>query len=154
MLSSQEKNQMTLPKGVTLIELLLVLFVFLLLTQFAYSIFPKTTETEQVEMDMEEISNMIFLAQQYAITHQKIVVINCARTNGFCKSYDFITKQEISSFQPNTKITPMVSMNQMQIKISSDGSFSKSESVYFYTPVGNYRLVLLLGQGRFYYEKM
>ena len=105
-------------------------------------------------MDIEKISNGILIAQQYAITHQKAVVVNFSRINGSCEIREFVSKKEIDSFQLNTKIIPMVSVDQMQMKITNDGSFSKSGSFYFDTPVGKYRFVLLLGQGRFYYEKV
>lgn len=140
-------------RGFTLIEMLLVLFCLVLLTQFTFYSFPKASLTEQVEQELESLSDAIYLSQQYAITHKQSVAITLYKKTGKYISKNNVTKEVIVSHDTNQLLESMMGVGMLKIKITSNGTFSNSASYYFKTPIGQYRFVLLIGQGRFYYEK-
>ena len=140
--------------GFTLIEMLLVLFAVLLLTHFAYLVFPQASEHEQVEGGFKRIEHALYIAQQYAIMNRTYTMVRYTKSNKQFEVSDYFPKKVLYTFTFPIDIFPIIYTNELRIQVTEQGSFSKSQTYYFQTPVGKYRLVLLLGQGRFYYEKM
>lgn len=141
-------------KGFTLLELLLVLFAVLLLNQFTLYTFPKTSRTEQIELELQKLIDTLYLSQQYALTHEQLVVITFYKESGKYYSEDAKTKEVIANYDTKQLLKYMGPESILYIQITGRGTFSRSNSYYFKTDEGVYRLVILIGQGRFYYEKL
>lgn len=140
-------------KGFTLTEMLLVFTTFLVVSSISllllkphYGIFEKNLFFSQFKSDF-------FYAQQYAISHQSIVVVNIVSDQNYYYFREKINGPIIwqRQYAKEVKITP--GSLPLYFHILPDGNISSFGSFYFKIEMVRYRFTFLIGKGRFYVAK-
>ena len=140
-------------KGFTLIESLLVLSIFMIISSITvFSLKPQHTVMED-EAFLTQLKADLYNAQQYALSHQVDVSI-----------IFFPTQYRYSIFlQP--ELPPIVNRNYstniyltegtipLYFKYLSDGNVNKFGNLYIQTNNKKYVLTILIGKGRFYVKE-
>ncbi|MCL6573680.1 MAG: type II secretion system GspH family protein [Bacillus sp. (in: Bacteria)] len=140
------KNQ----KGFTLIESLLVLSIFMIISSVTvFALNPQHTIIED-EAFLTQLKADLYYAQQYAISHQHEV------------SVVFVPYQYRYSIFSSTNLPVIIDRNYAQsyyltegslplyFKFLKDGNVNKFGSLFIKTKNKTYRLTFLIGKGRFY----
>lgn len=135
-------------KGFTLIESLVVLSIFLIISSItAFSIKPQYYSA----VDKAFISQLkadLYYGQQYAIAnHMEVNVIFYEHEH----MYTIVagSKQLVERYHSPT-ITVTQGTIQLAFKFNWNGNVDKFGTLYIRTKQKNYRLTLLIGKGRFY----
>lgn len=140
----------TTEKGFTLIESLLVLSIFLLISLVtAFSIKPQY-ELKQSEMFLTQLKSDLLFGQQYAISHQKevTVVISEKQHYYYLRSGFNLTPIVMRNYAENITISP--GSLPLTFNFSPSGTINKFGSLYIQCWSKHYRLTFLIGKGRFY----
>jgi competence protein ComGD len=137
-------------KGFTLIESLLVLSIFMIISFItAFSLQPQQFVLED-EAFITQLRADLLYAQQYAIAHQKEVSI--AIEPHEYKYYLTLKAQwppiEERSYSTNISITD--GTMPLSFIFLPDGNLNKFGSFYIKTKKKSYRMTFLIGKGRFY----
>ncbi|WP_419956137.1 competence type IV pilus minor pilin ComGD [Neobacillus niacini] len=135
-------------KGFTLIESLIVLSIFLIISSItAFNIKPQYYST----IDKAFISQLkadLYYGQQYAIAHQiEVKVI-------FYEHEHMYTIATGSKQLVERNHSPMITVTQGSIqlvfKFNPNGNVDRFGTLFIRTQQNNYRFILLIGKGRFY----
>lgn len=135
-------------KGFTLIESLIVLSIFLIISSItAFSIKPQYYSA----VDKAFISQLkadLYYGQQYAIANQMEVKVI------FYEYEHMYLISTVSKQLVERNHSPMITVTQGTIqlvfKFNSNGNVDRFGTLYIRTQQTNYRLTLLIGKGRFY----
>jgi competence protein ComGD len=135
-------------KGFTLIESLIVLSIFLIISSItAFSIKPQYYSA----VDKTFISQLkadLYYGQQYAIANQmEVKVIFYEHEHRYLIST--VSKQLVER-NHSPMITVTQGTIQLVFKFNSNGNVDRFGTLYIRTQQKNYRLTLLIGKGRFY----
>ena len=137
-------------QGFTLIESLLVLSIFLIISLITvFSVKPQYEMTTS-ETFLTHLQADLFYAQQYAISHQTEVTIN------FMADQHFYYIQETYKlpyfverhYSENIQVSP--GSLPLYFKFLPDGHASKFGSIYIKCGSKRFRVTVMLGMGRFY----
>lgn len=137
-------------KGFTLIESLLVLSVFMILTSVTvFYVKPQYNRTEKEEF-MAMLQSDLMYAQQYAISHQHELTVNLLGGEHYYYIRDRVDLPMVAerTFANNIKI--LTGSFSLYFKITPGGNVNKFGS--FYVQIGDrkYQVTLMIGKGRFY----
>jgi competence protein ComGD len=137
-------------KGFSLVESLLVLSIFMIISSItAFSLQPHHSVIED-EAFLSQLQADLLYGQQFAISHQHEV------------SVVFIPGQYKYEMFIRTELPPIVERHYstsfyltegsipLYFKFLTDGNVNKFGSFYIQTKDKSYRLTLLIGKGRFY----
>lgn len=140
-------------KGFTLIESLLVLSIFMIISSITvFSLKPQHTVIEDAAF-LTQLQADLLYAQQYAISHQHEV------------SVVIMPNQYIYYMYLRTELPPIVERNYstnfylnegtipLNFKFLHDGNVNKFGSFFIQTKNKNYQLTFLIGKGRFYVKE-
>lgn len=141
------KNQ---KNGFTLIETLIVLSAFLVMS-IASSMLLKPTQTLlESNLFFSQLKSDLFYAQQYAISHQEEVTIHIMpETNYYYIRTRFNGPMLVErNYAPNVRVRE--GTLKLYFQFLPDGNTNRFGS--FYIEIGNklYRMTVLIGRGRFY----
>lgn len=137
-------------KGFTLIESLVVLSIFLIISSItAFTIKPQYN----MEGDQTFISQLkadLYYAQQYAISNQVEVKVNFIPEQN---RYIIFERNDLPNlvernYSPNIRIISGSLL--LYLTFTANGSTEKIGTLYIYTEDKSYRLTVLIGKGRFY----
>jgi competence protein ComGD len=140
--------------GFTFIEMLLVLTAITVLMAVS---FPSLNSVMKQKTEMYIITQLrhdLLYAQQYAMTHKTSVAVTFAENHPEyriteMKSEKTILKRSISSewkFQLTTLTMPLIFLE--------NGNINKAGSLLLKRKDRTYKIVFLLGKGRFYVQKL
>jgi competence protein ComGD len=139
--------------GFTLLESLFVLSIFLLLTSLSLLFLSPNHTSLEKQLFFSQLKADLFLAQQYAITNQEVVLVNFDPENHFYyvkkTNGKTLIKKEFSE-----KITVSEGSLKLNFRFSSSGNISSFGSIYIYIEKERYRMTFLIGEGRFYVVKV
>ncbi|WP_040208034.1 competence type IV pilus minor pilin ComGD [Neobacillus jeddahensis] len=141
---------LTQQKGFTLIESLLVLSIFMIISSItAFSLQPHHSVIEDKAL-LSQLQADLLYAQQYAISHQHEVSV-VIMPNEY--KYEMILRTERPmiierSYSKNYKFSE--GSLPLYFKFLSDGNVNKFGSFFIQTKRKSYRLTFLIGKGRFY----
>ncbi|PLS01745.1 competence type IV pilus minor pilin ComGD [Neobacillus cucumis] len=137
-------------KGFTLIESLLVLSIFIVISSITvFSLQPQHSVLED-ENFISQLSADLLYAQQYAIAHQDEVSV-MFMSNQF--KYYMVPKadsQPIVERDYSTNISLTEGSLPLAFRFLPDGNINKFGSFFIQTKIKQYRLTFLIGKGRFY----
>lgn len=140
-------------KGFTLIESLLVLSIFLVISSVtAFSIKPQY-ELKESELFLTRLQADLLYGQQYAISHQQEVTVMFSEQQHY---YYLRTSFNLPPFlrrNYSENITVSPGSLPLTFKFSPDGTVSKFGSLFIQCGSKHYRLTFLIGEGRFYVVK-
>jgi competence protein ComGD len=136
--------------GFTLIETLIVLSAFLIISFSSFLLLKPTDHYLQSQLFFSQLKSDLFLAQQYAIAHQEEVTVHIMPES----NYYYIRTRFNGPMLVERTYSPEIKVREGSLKLYfqflADGNTNKFGS--FFIEVGNkrYRLTLLIGRGRFY----
>ncbi|MGC4376547.1 competence type IV pilus minor pilin ComGD [Fictibacillus sp. Mic-4] len=138
--------------GFTLIEMAIVLLILATVLSIGLFSYEKSKETRKVEYFFEELQKDVYLTQRTAIhSEQKASLIFFQKEHYYeirLGNDQVLKRKQI----PQDFIVFSTSM-KLQIAYNRIGNVIESGTLHFQTPVGDYRMVILLGVGRFYVER-
>jgi prepilin-type N-terminal cleavage/methylation domain len=138
-------------KGFTLIELLIVISIVCLMTPVVFLNSSRTSDEQKMRQFAEELDDTISETQI-----ESMASLSPARIifNTRDHYYQLIRSGTLITRAMNPRIDMYSSTGNYEIPISSVGKFTQPKTLTFFIGPIKYRLVLLLGQGRHYFEKM
>lgn len=151
LLLSQRNKQMTVKcNGFTLVETLIVLSVFLIMSFSSFVLLKPTHNFLQSQQFFSQLKSDLFFAQQYAISHQEEVTVHIMPES----NYYYIRTRFNGSVLVERTFSPEIKVREGSLKFyfqyMADGNTNTFGS--FYVDIGDkrYRMTLLIGRGRFY----
>ncbi|OAT74581.1 competence protein ComG [Parageobacillus thermoglucosidasius] len=140
--------------GFTLIEMLLVLAAVTVLMALSFPFFNRVAEQKTEWYIITQLRDDLLYAQQYAMTHQTPVAVTFAENRPEYRIAEMqegktILKRSISGkwkFQLTTLTMPLIFLE--------NGNVNKAGSLLLKGKDKTYKIVFLLGKGRFYVQKM
>ncbi|QOY36102.1 competence type IV pilus minor pilin ComGD [Anaerobacillus isosaccharinicus] len=141
-------------KGHTLIEMTLVLVIFAVATTIPLVKIESTYDAGKREQFIYQLQQDLYYAQQMAISNQLTTTV--VFLNADCQYYirqggKIILKREFQ--HPETTVRSGT-ISLTDISFLANGNAQKSGSLTIIVGDHRYRLVMLLGMGRFYIEKL
>jgi competence protein ComGD len=137
--------------GFTLIEMLIVLSAFLMISFSTFILFTPQDELLEKNLFFSQLKSDLLFAQQYAISHQEKVTVHIMPENnhyyirGTSYSDNYLIKRQYSS---DIKVVKG-SMN-LFFQYMPDGNTDSFGSTYIVIGKRTYNLMILIGKGRFY----
>lgn len=137
-------------KGFTLIETLIVLSVFLIISFSSFVLLKPIHNFLQTQQFFSQFKSDLFFAQQYAISHQEEVTVHIMPDN----NYYYIRTRFNGQMLAERTYSPEIKIKEGNLKFyfqyMADGNTNSFGS--FYVEIGNkrYRMTILIGRGRFY----
>ncbi|MDQ1145066.1 competence protein ComGD [Bacillus sp. SORGH_AS 510] len=137
-------------KGFTLIESLLVLSIFIIISSI--TVFTLKPQHSFIEKDsfFAQLKGDLYYAQQYALSHQHEVLVQFVPKE--YKYYVLYRIGETPIIERNYTHNIMITEGTMPIlfKFLPDGNINKFGSLIVYYRNKTYRITFLIGKGRFY----
>ncbi|SEM28023.1 competence protein ComGD [Mesobacillus persicus] len=136
--------------GFTLIETLIVLSAFLVMSLASSMLLKPTYNLLDSHLFFSQLKSDLFLAQQHAISHQEEVTIHIMPES----NYYYIRTRFNGPMLVERKYSPNVKVREgtlnLYFQFLPDGNTNRFGS--FYIEIGNklYRMTVLIGRGRFY----
>lgn len=139
--------------GFTLVEVMISLFVVSVMTSVVLISFQSLYNAKETKQFLELLMQDIYFAQQLAITSGHMIDIHF---NNFDSAYYIKQYGRTLYSQPYDKdITfERATLNLTDVRFNSRGSIVKPGTILIRTDSELYRIVFLLGKGRFYIEKV
>jgi competence protein ComGD len=137
-------------RGFTLIESLLVLSIFMIIsTVTVFSLKPQHSAIEK-ESFFTQFKADLFYAQQYALSHQHEVSVVILPSE--YRYYMLLSAEQKPIIERNYSHSFYFMEGSMPLyfKFQQDGNISKFGSFFIYYNDKAYRLTFLIGKGRFY----
>jgi competence protein ComGD len=136
--------------GFTLIESLLVLSIFLIISSItAFSVKPQY-ESAICDEFLTQLQTDLFIAQQYAISHQKDITMNIISDQHYYYIRDRYDLPLVIERYYSKKVIVSPGSMPLYFKFLPGGNPNKFGSFLIQCEKKNYRLTFLLGMGRFY----
>lgn len=148
--SVYHKASLTHDFGYTLIEVLIVLSIACIITPISFLAFSHLSDEVTLKHFMSELDEKIHDTQIAAISESDVPRIVFNNPEHF---YYVSFKNRIERIQMNPRITIYSGYQENSIMINQLGHFTNIKTFTITLGSIRYRLVLLLGQGRYYYEK-
>jgi competence protein ComGD len=135
-------------KGFTLIESLIVLSIFLIISSItAFSMKPQYYSATDKTF-ISQLKADLYYGQQYAIANQmEVKVIFYEHEHMYLISTG---NKQLVERHHSPMITVTQGTIQLVFKFNSNGNVDRFGTLYIRTQQKNYRLTLLIGKGRFY----
>ncbi|MEH7178733.1 competence type IV pilus minor pilin ComGD [Neobacillus vireti] len=135
-------------KGFTLIESLIVLSIFMLISSItAFSFKPQFTSANDKAF-ISQFKADLYYGQQYAISHQmdvKVIFYENDHLYALVAGTARILERDYSP-----KITVIQGTIPLYFKFTPNGNVDRFGTMFITTPIKSYRLTVLIGKGRFY----
>lgn len=138
--------------GFTLIEILIVLMIVTTITSISILKLSSTISGKKIDHFFEQFSNDMNLAQMNALSHSRPVQIIFSELD---PSYKVVMNQSIII---ERNLPKKFSINTGTLggtyTYLSDGNISKSGSILIHYEKRSFKIVFLLGKGRFYVTEL
>ncbi|WML40544.1 competence type IV pilus minor pilin ComGD [Neobacillus sp. OS1-2] len=140
-------------KGFTLIESLLVLSIFMIISSITvFSLKPQHSVMED-EAFITQLQADLLYSQQYAISHQHEVSVVFMQNEYRYYMLEQSGKPPIIDRNYSTNINLREGTIPLYFKFLGDGDVNKFGSFTIYTKRKSYQLTILIGEGRFYVKE-
>lgn len=137
-------------KGFTLIESLLVLSIFLIISSITAFILQPHYNSVEDEAFLSQLKADLFYAQQYAISHQHEITVNFMANEYNYYVYERTDLPRLVERYYSNNIHVYPETLPLVFKFLVDGNVNKFGSFYIETKTGHYHVTFLIGKGRFY----
>lgn len=140
-------------KGFTLTETLVVFSIFLIISSIPLFFLNPQSSWFEKQLFFSQFKSDLFFAQQYAISHQAVVRVNImSERNSYYFRENFNGPILLErTYSKDIKITP--GTMPLYFEITANGNINYFGSLYIRIGDGTYRMVFLIGRGRFYVVK-
>lgn len=140
-------------RGYSLLEMSLVLFIVAIICSLSVGSFKSSYDAQQRKEFVQQLQLDLYYAQQKAISNR--LAVNVMFLNG---SKEYIIKQGeqivLTRKYPNNTIFYASTLSLNDIAFLHNGNARKSGTLLFKVNNINYKIVVLLGRGRFYIEQL
>jgi competence protein ComGD len=141
-------------RGFTLIEVLLVLSIFLIVSSIAlFTVKPHYQFIEKT-LFFTCLKDDLYYAQQYAISHQRPVHVYFLADEHRYIVNDHLNEKMIVERSYSKLIKVQEGSLKLSFKFTFDGKIDRFGSIYITIGKDIYRMTFLLGEGRFYVAKV
>ena len=137
--------------GFTMVEMLIVLSAFLMLSLTSAFLFTPQKDMLEKELFFSQLKSDLLYGQQYAISHQETIIVHFMPEN----NYYYIRKMDYAApylakryYSPDIKIK-QGSMNLL-FHYQPDGNINSFGSIYIIAGSRKYKMMFQIGKGRFY----
>ncbi|MTT33191.1 prepilin-type N-terminal cleavage/methylation domain-containing protein [Terrilactibacillus sp. BCM23-1] len=138
--------------GFTLIETLIAVSIVCLIVPLAFQQYGSLSAHKTLRYFIDQANDLFHQAQYIAVTEKKTTMVSFYEsTHTLELSIDNKVRKKIS-YDPRIQII-MASHNGRYI-IGRNGHFSDAGKLYIKLNDTQYKFVVLIGQGRFYFEKL
>lgn len=137
--------------GYTLIEMLIVLSALFMLSMTTSILFTPQDDLIEKNLFLSQLKSDLLYAQVYAMSHQQKVTVHFVPKENYyyIRSANFndenLIKRDYSEMIEVTK-----GSMELFFHFMPDGNIDNFGSIYFGIGKRNYRLMILIGKGRFY----
>lgn len=137
--------------GFTMVEMLIVLSAFLMLSLTAAFLFTPQNDMLSKEQFFSQLETDLLYSQQYAISHQEQITVhimpeyNYYYIRGTDYAAPYLAKRYYSK-EINVKKGTM----NLLFHYMPDGNIDSFGSIFVSTGSKSYRMMILIGKGRFY----
>lgn len=141
--------------GFTLLELLIVLMIVSTLTIVAIPQIDRLKKAKEETHMLEQLTDDLLYAQAYALTHRQSVVVVFYNAQGRYRMTERYTLGPV--LLDRTLPSPWkieLATLQNPLTFLANGNVNKSGTVLLKNGKTTYKLVFLLGKGRFYVQKL
>jgi competence protein ComGD len=142
-------------KGYTMIELLMVLSILVVMTGVVVINMVPMKDSREIKQFIQLLTSDLHYAQQYALTEQIKVQI---KFNNASKQYTLETdsrnKGKIKTIQFPEGVYFEELTSSLELEYGVNGTIQKGGTMLLRTKKETYKIVFLLGKGRFYIEKL
>lgn len=141
--------------GFTLIELLIVLMIVSTLTIIVIPRLDHLKKAKEEAHMLEQLTDDLLYAQAYALTHKQSVVVVFYNAQGRYRMTERYTLGPVllDRTLPNPWKIELATL-QNPLTFLANGNVNKSGTVLLKNGKTTYKLVFLLGKGRFYVQKL
>lgn len=141
--------------GFTLIEMLLVLMIISVFTALSIPHIEKVAEVKRENYMIEQLTEDILYAQQYAMAYKTAVQVIFDQGQAHYHIIEMGERQRvlIERSLPDKWIFELATL-QMPLAFLANGNVNKAGTVFIKNNTRGYKIVFLLGKGRFYVQKM
>ncbi|SDH33974.1 competence type IV pilus minor pilin ComGD [Alteribacillus bidgolensis] len=140
-------------KGHTLVEMLIVLLIITAAIGIPLLSFQSLKEKTSIDNFLEVLAADIRYAQQYAYANEKMVFFNMQNNYYYVRTMEMAAEPLKERKIPNEVIFEKGSLDLRDVTYNHNGNIKKAGTILIHTPKVKYRLVFLLGKGRFYIEE-
>jgi len=146
------RNKVLLSKsGFTLIEMLIVVAIACLIVPLSFLTFSQLSDEQTMEDFVEQCQDTLNNAQMTALADSSPVTVTFDNSRHLV----LVDKNTVTfdSFSFDKRMVVEKATHDLNLVILRNGHFQKPGSLFFILGHIKYKLVILLGQGRFYFEK-
>ena len=137
-------------KGFTLIESLVVLSIFLIISSVtAFSLKPQYNMVDDDTFIVQLKADLLY-SQQFAISHQRDVIVNIMAEKHMYAIYENNSLQRLVERNYSEKINVIPGTIPLYFKFLKNGNVDRFGSLTIRTNEKRYRMTVLIGRGRFY----
>jgi competence protein ComGD len=140
----------TTERGFTLIESLLVLSIFLIISSVTVFTIKPQYEWKESEMFLTQLKADLLYGQQYAISHQQevTVIFSEQQHSYYLRTSSSLPPFVVRNYSENITVSP--GSLPLSFKFSPSGTINKFGSFFIQCGSKHYRFTFLIGKGRFY----
>jgi competence protein ComGD len=140
--------------GFTLIEILLVLTIFMVMSSYSFLQIKPVYEAKKLQSFFQTLENDLLYAQNYAMSHSETVYVYFIDQEFHYKVLVGASRREVLRRNYSTNITIPNNNLTSGVNYLSNGNLSKSGTILFDYKGAVYKVTFLLGKGRFYVTKL
>jgi len=139
-------------KGYTLIEMLLVLSVFMMLTSLGFGMFPPFVKKLDTSFFLIQLSDDLYRSQEYAISNQLYVTFTFDLKKGRYLANTGTSAEHILERKVPEEISFNGGVLGQGVVFTPNGNISKGGTWLIQTNEKLYKIIFNLGSGRFRIE--
>ncbi|OLS41706.1 competence type IV pilus minor pilin ComGD [Bacillus sp. MRMR6] len=140
-------------KGYTLIESLIVLSIFMILSCVtAISLKPQFNMVNE-QIFISQLKADLYFAQQYAISHQQDVTVNFVADQQLYQIYEKTSLKRLVERKFPYNFQVISGSLPLYFRYLPGGNVDRFGSFFIQTAENRYRVTVLIGRGRFYVVK-
>ncbi|MBS8264877.1 type II secretion system protein [Mesobacillus boroniphilus] len=137
--------------GFTMVEMLIVLSAFFMLTLTSAFLFSPQKDMLEKDLFFSQFKSDLLYSQQYAISHQETITVHIMPEN----NYYYIRGTDYAApYLAKRNYSPEINVEQGTMKLlfryMPDGNIDSFGSIYVSTGSKRYKMMIQIGKGRFY----
>ncbi|RHW41074.1 type II secretion system protein [Neobacillus notoginsengisoli] len=137
-------------KGFTMVEALIALAGFLVISTVCLSLARPVYQTAKREAFLNILKADFYYAQMYALSHQRESTIIFKETDNAYYAYDGFNGSTLIARNYPKEIKAVPGSMPLTVKFVANGNVNRFGSFFILTEGRRYRLTILIGRGKFY----
>lgn len=152
-------DQINRQSGYTLVEMMVVVTVFTLMTAIVLISFRPLSEAKTADNFIEQVQDDLYYAQSLAVSRRETVRFQFHPDDYYyrIKSGSVLEDDYVKlkrHYSEAIKVTKGSGSLGLEVSFNRNGNVGQAGTILFDTKKGKYKLVFNVGEGRFYVEKL